>query len=245
VAENSGDIDSDDLIGGDGGLFDSVQQATEIATQTQTQAASGRQVSFTRLANRNDQVRSISLELSSPNFEEFTADVFAEAPQGYPTQRATPVATVDIIVPGSIEDEPATVTISINRDQVRDVGAEPEELQIERFTGNQYQPLSTDVVSADSEQVTLRAETPGFSVFVVSTPAPGAATATPTLTPTPTPTPTPTVTPTVTPESSTPAPTPETPTSTPSGTPGFGLIVALVAVITLTVILRYRQRRRR
>jgi PGF-CTERM protein len=198
-------------------------------------------VSFTRLANRNDQVRSISLELSSPNFEEFTADVFAEAPQGYPTQRATPVATVDIIVPASIEDEPATVTISINRDQVRDVGAEPEELQIERFTGNQYQPLSTDVVSADSEQVTLRAETPGFSVFVVSVPAATTPTPTPTVTPE---TPTPTSTPTATPEPPTPTITPTaTPTSTPSDIPGFGATVAIIAVITLAVIARHRNQR--
>lgn len=65
-----------------------------------------------------------------------TAAVFAEAPQAYPTQRATPVATVDITVPASVEDEPATVTISINCDQVRDVGAEVKELQIEWFTGN-------------------------------------------------------------------------------------------------------------
>jgi hypothetical protein len=39
-------------------------------------------------------------------------------------------------VPASVEDEPATVTISINRNQVRDIGAEAKELQIERFTGN-------------------------------------------------------------------------------------------------------------
>ncbi len=223
--------------GGGGGFLGPAQQVTEIATETQQ--ASGRQVSLTRLANRNDQVQSISLAFTSPIFQEITADVLAEAPTGYPTQRATPVATVDIIVPASVEDEPATVTISINRDQVRDVGAEPEELQIERFTGNQYQPLSTDVVSADSEQVTLRAETPGFSIFVVSVPA----ATTPTLTVTPE-TPTPTPTPTATPEPPTPTLTPTaTPTSTPSDIPGFGVIVAITAVMTLAVIARHRNRR--
>jgi len=88
-------------------------------------------------------------------------------------------------VPASVEDEPTTVTISINRDQVRDVGAESKELQTERFTGNQYQPLSTDVVSAGSKQVMLCAETPGFSIFVVSV----SVAITPTLIPTATPKP--------------------------------------------------------
>ena len=95
------------------------------------------------------------------------------------------MATVNIIVPASVEDEPTTVTISINRDRVQDVGAEAKELQIGRLTGNQYQPLSTDVVSAGSKQVTLRAETPGFSIFVV----PVSVAITPTPTPTATPEP--------------------------------------------------------
>jgi hypothetical protein len=167
-----------------------------------------------------------------------TTDVLAEPPAGtnYPTQRATPIATVDITVPEDVEDESASVTITVDRDQIRDVGATPSELQIERYTGTQYQPLPTTVVSASPEEVTLRADTPGFSVFVVSVPAPAAATATPTPTPTETatPTPTPTATPTPTPTET------ATPTSTPGGIPGFGLTVAIVAVITLAIILRHR-----
>jgi hypothetical protein len=157
-----------------------------------------------------------------------TADVFVEAPQGYPTQRATPVATVDIIVLAFVEGERATATIIINRNQVRDVGAEPEELQIERFTGNQYQPLSIGIVSTDSEQATFCAETPGFPVFVVSVLAATALTPTITL-----------ESPTPTPESPIPTPT-AMPTSTLTGTPGLGLIVAIIAVITLEVIIRHR-----
>jgi PGF-pre-PGF domain-containing protein/PGF-CTERM protein len=223
--------------GGGGGFFGAAAQATEIATQTQT--ASGRQVSFTGLADRNDRVRSVGLTFSSPTFQEVTTDVFAEPPAdtNYPTQRATPVATVDISVPESISDESATVTITVDRDRVRNVGAAPEDLQIERFARGQYQPLSTDLVSADSEEVTLRAETPGFSIFVVSAPAAATPTPTPTVTPTPTPTATPTPTPTATP---TPTET-ATPTSTPGGIPGFGPIVAIVAVITLAIIFRHRQ----
>jgi hypothetical protein len=46
VAENSvDDIDSDDPIGGDGGLFDSVQQVAKIAAESIT--APDRQVSLT------------------------------------------------------------------------------------------------------------------------------------------------------------------------------------------------------
>ncbi|CAJ51327.1 probable secreted glycoprotein Hmu2 [Haloquadratum walsbyi DSM 16790] len=226
--------------GGGGGFFGPARQATEIATETE--AISGRQVSLTGLANRNDQVRAITLEFSTPTFQEVTADVFADAPEGYPTQRATSVSAVDITVPESVRGEPATVIISLNRDHVQEVGPAPEDLQIERFTGSQYQPLSTEVVSVDSEEVTLRAETPGFSLFIISAPVSGAVTTTPTLTPTPSSTVTQTVTsepPTPTPD---PTPTPETPTSTPSVIPGFGLIVALVAIISLTMILRYRRR---
>jgi PGF-pre-PGF domain-containing protein/PGF-CTERM protein len=220
--------------GGGGGFFAPAQQVTEIATETQS--ASGRQVSFTGLVNRNDRVRSVGLTFSSPTFQEVTTDVLAEPPAetNYPTQRATPIATIDISVPEQVADESAAVTITVDRDRVRDVGAAPDELQIERYTGTQYQPLSTDVVSSDSEEVTLRAETPGFSIFVVSAPTAAAPTPTPTATPAATPTPTETATPTATP---TPTET-ATPTSTPTGTPGFGPIVAIVAMITLVIIFR-------
>ncbi len=226
------------MAGGGGGFIGVAQQATEIATETQT--ASGRQVSFTGLADRNDQVRSVDLTFSSPNFQEVTVDVFAEPPTGtnYPTQRATPIATVDITVPEQVESESATVTTTIDRDQVP-TNVAPDDLQIERYTGTQYQPLSTDLVSVDAEEVTLRAETPGFSLFVVSAPAPAATTSTPTAT-TAAPTETVTSTPTATTAAPTETATP-TPTSTPGAIPGFGPVVAIVAVITLAIILRRRQ----
>ncbi len=131
------------------------------------------------------------------------------------------------------------MTTTISRDQVP-ANVAPDDLQIERYTGTQYQPLSTDVISTDAEEVTLRAETPGFSIFVVSAPVPAAATSTPTAATTPTPTPVSAQTQTPATDVTPTATATETPTSTPSDVPGFGATVAILAVLIATLAI-YRR----
>lgn len=204
------------------------------------------------LADRGSSVRAITFSTTGANgqiylteFRTLPADAVATAPGEL-------VHAVDIDVPAAFADAPATVTIALPRASLR--GAAPETATVvHRADDGTWSRLDTTLVSATADEVVLRAETPGFSLFgvVVSrgqvTPTP----ATPTATGTPAP-PTTTVTP---PGRSSPTPPTSTGTSVPptaTGTPpiqqpgGFDpvwLLLVLAAVVVVIAGLYYRRRR--
>ena len=154
------------------------------------------------------------------------------------------LAAVDIQAPS--EAGPSTVRLSIPRSSVDDAGVLPSDLQIAHYEQDRgrIEPLSTAVVSANSQTVVLSAETPGFSVFAVVT-QPARVTATPE----PTATLEPTATPEATSERTTTTPTPdggdqepEPDEVTTSGrAPGFALTGTILSLLAAALIALRRR----
>jgi PGF-pre-PGF domain-containing protein len=232
--------------GGGGGGFglSSVVQPNQIATETL--AAAGQQVEFTELARKNDQIKSITLDFGEIPEGDLTADILenppARARTDYANRPVRAVVVAELTVPENVQSDSAEVQIALGRDHLRETGANPENLQVERYTGTQWQSLSTEVVNVGPDRVTISAETPGFSTFVVSVPSATqaqSATTTPAMTP---------ETATETPSSGEAATTDtdesdQEVTTTASSTPGFGILVAGVALGFILGIGVWRQRR--
>jgi PGF-CTERM protein/PGF-pre-PGF domain-containing protein len=179
-------------------------------------------------------------------------------PSDVPRPDGDVVSSLDISVPDSERDRPATLSLTVSRDAIEAANTDPEKLKIARLRrgANAPEVLDTSVEAVTEDSVELSAETPGFSVFVVvstdtadtPTATPAAARATPTPPPsTPTATPEPVEdteaaasTPTQPQETSTPAmTTPSTPT--PASSPGFGILAALVGLLATIGVVRRRR----
>lgn len=76
------------------------------------------------------------------------------------------ISVVQIEVPEP--DRSATVTTRVSTERIDEIGADPDDLGINRFADGEWQRLDSDVVAAEDEFVVLSAETPGFSFFSVS-----------------------------------------------------------------------------
>lgn len=157
------------------------------------------------------------------------ADVPGDAPTLAPDRAVA--AVFEIEVPDSQTDRSATLEFELTTDEVSDAGLDPDEIAVLRGVESEYQELDTDVTVAD-DTVTVVADTPGFSTFLVSSSESEPATPDQeTETPEPE---------TETPESD--AETPESETETPEPEPeeqaGFGAVVALVALLAAVLITR-------
>jgi PGF-pre-PGF domain-containing protein len=78
------------------------------------------------------------------------------------------VSVVEITVPETARDTPATIRTRVSADRLTEAGADAEDLRLSRHSGGEWQALETTVVERDGDGVVLAAETPGFSVFSVS-----------------------------------------------------------------------------
>jgi PGF-CTERM protein len=155
-------------------------------------------------------------------------------PEDVPDPGLQTVSVHAVEVPTSVANQSGQVSIEV--DDVP-AGVASDSLQISRYDDetDAWASLPTNVTRENGTLV-LTADTPGFSVFAVTV-AETTPTATPTATPTEEPA-TPTVTPTATPTEE-----PATPTPTDSGgLPGFGLLVAIIALIGTALLLRRRER---
>ncbi|CCC39639.1 probable secreted glycoprotein [Haloquadratum walsbyi C23] len=232
--------DDDDAAGGGGGGgggfgVSGLANPNQLGG-VQRQAVS-QTVSITDIGQKNDQVRSVGIDFNQQAVGTVSVTALDDPPAdtNYPQQRATPLTAVDVTVPDAAENQPATVRIAVDRDLVQDTRAAPGDLQVERFDNGQYTVLQTSVADVTADEVVLEANTPGFSVFAVTVPKPGQQ-----VTPTPTPTPTPTQTPTPAPDETPTTTETETPTSTPGGIPGFGVMVAVLAVLIAALVFHRR-----
>ena len=134
-----------------------------------------------------------------------------------------------------LTNESATLTATIPAEQVEDADADADDLVVLRVAGDDYEQLETTVES--NGNVTVSAETPGFSTFIVTTGDPVEdVEETPEPEDTPEDTPEPEDTP-VEPEDETPA------EPTDDDTPGFGAVVALIALIAAALLATRRQTR--
>jgi len=78
------------------------------------------------------------------------------------------VSMVEISVPETARDTPATIRTRIGADRLAETGADAEDLRLSRHSEGEWQALETSVVERTDGDVVLAAETPGFSVFAVS-----------------------------------------------------------------------------
>ena len=90
-------------------------------------------------------------------------------PPGAPDTGDRPVMEGVVITPSEeYRNTAATIEITVDQTEVLRADATAEDLAVLKATDTGYQTLDTDVV-ADNGDVTLAAETPGFSTFIVST----------------------------------------------------------------------------
>jgi PGF-CTERM protein len=96
-------------------------------------------------------------------------DYGTNLPPGSPGTGDRPVlASVDVTVPDSVADEPATLRMTVDQTELLRAGVDGDEIAVLRETGGGYQMLDTTEVDSNGD-VTVEAETPGFSTFIVST----------------------------------------------------------------------------
>ena len=73
-----------------------------------------------------------------------------------------------ITVGEALQDQTATVRMRVPLDRLDDVGADAEDLRMNRFADGEWQGLETEVIGETDTHVRVEAETPGFSYFSVS-----------------------------------------------------------------------------
>jgi PGF-pre-PGF domain-containing protein/PGF-CTERM protein len=78
------------------------------------------------------------------------------------------VAVSEISVPEEVEDQPATVRMSVATERLASMDADPSELRINRFSDGEWQQLETEVVEQTDAELIVAAQTPGFSYFALS-----------------------------------------------------------------------------
>jgi PGF-pre-PGF domain-containing protein/PGF-CTERM protein len=94
---------------------------------------------------------------------------YDSTPPGAPDTGDRPVMESVVITPSEEHrDTAATIEITVDQTEVLRADATAEDLAVLKATDTGYQTLDTDVVE-DNGDVTLAAETPGFSAFIVST----------------------------------------------------------------------------
>lgn len=244
---------ANDSAGNDGadGESDSVTVDTSTSTTSSSSSSSstpdlqyggssaGRQESKTINVNTDSgtssvqfsdgsSVESITFQSTSVSGSVTTRE-FSSTPDGVTPAPGRSVSITEIAVPDGAADTPATIRKRIPADRLAEIDAQAAELQINRYNDDttQWEPLPTEIVSQNGERVIISGETPGFSLFAVSTVDEDSSTDGGTETDTDTDT-----------DENT---TEEQPTETDEGLPGFGVTAALVALAAIALLGRKQQ----
>jgi PGF-CTERM protein len=192
----------------------------------------------------------VDVDFDQPTSGRYSINDVNTLPAGAPDPGGRTVGAVSVDVPDDVADRPATVQITVARDELQP-GEQPSDLRVVHYDEDSpdIETLESQVDDRSPDTVTVTAETPGFSVFAVVV---GEATDTPSPTPTATEEPETTTEPVTdsatrmaTDTASTTAPSPtdaETRTGTPpattsGGAPGFGLVLTLAALLAGAVVV--------
>ncbi|WP_205849558.1 right-handed parallel beta-helix repeat-containing protein [Natronorubrum bangense] len=91
-------------------------------------------------------------------------------PEAAETPSGTVLSVVQIAVPDSLTDSPATITTAVPTAQLEEAGATSDGLVISRLDSDsgEWDSLETTVDKETTDSVVINADTPGFSVFVVT-----------------------------------------------------------------------------
>ena len=184
-------------------------------------------------------VRMRSVELTLTFSGDTSLDVDTSATPSEPTPDGTEALfAYDVSTDLSDADiDRATVRVTVDSDRV----ADPESVRALRRTDDGWESVTTNFVETTDGEYAYAVETTQFSEFAVVSESQVESTATVTRTPTPTPTAEPTPTPTAEPTPTPTAASTSAPATTSTTQPGFGVIVAIVALLSSAVIPRYRR----
>ncbi|WP_418284009.1 PGF-pre-PGF domain-containing protein [Halorubrum sp. DTA46] len=78
------------------------------------------------------------------------------------------VSIVEITVPDTARDTPATIRTGVDAEHLDEAGIDDADLRLSRYADGEWQGLETTVIDRDSDRVVIEAETPGFSMFALS-----------------------------------------------------------------------------
>lgn len=115
-----------------------------------------------------DTVQSVTFYEGSENGS-ITVEEYDGIPPNGPDIGDRPVISGMVITPSERHrDSQAAIEVTVNQDKLSRAGVSAEELTMLKATGDGYQALETAVVESN-EGPSLRGETDGFSIFIVST----------------------------------------------------------------------------
>jgi PGF-pre-PGF domain-containing protein len=147
--------------GDNGNETDAISEITETTDLVDENPDSpGIQVSF-----KNTTIRALKLSNETATGNVTVTDRSSPPPNASePTGSA--VATVEITVPETERNTPATIEFAVPATSVTDT----DQLTVERYNddNDSWTPLATTVTETNETTVTVVAETPGFSVFAVT-----------------------------------------------------------------------------
>lgn len=164
---SGGSGDSDDSGGGGGGggggsFGPSITASTGISDAAPD--TPGTTVEFD-----NGAVNAITFSREDAEGRVEVDDYGTNPPSGSPSTGNRPVfASVEITVPDSVANEPATIRMTVDQSELLRANVAAEDIAVLRGTGSGYQTLDVTDVESNGD-VTIEAETPGFSTFIVST----------------------------------------------------------------------------
>lgn len=117
------------------------------------------QVRFTEEAG----VASITWDTDAIPEEPVTVQTYDETPDGVDPIPGAMVTLAEVLVPEDVTDEPATVELRADREQLAAVDADADDLRVVRFSDGEWESLETTISEETETAVIVEAETPGFS----------------------------------------------------------------------------------
>lgn len=222
--------------GGVGGGDDNVQSAISKPLDDESPEEAGTQVRFG--SSSVEEVAFESEEVAGSG--QITVEQRGSPPQGVADEFGDEnvVTSVDIEVPEAARDSPATIRFRLSESEFSN--CDPDSLQVVRVVDGENQRLTSDASEGSNGDCVVETNTPGFSTFAVvavqgqTEPTTEATTATEAETPTSDAEPSTTAEPE---SAETDAPTTA---ETPGGQDGFGVAVALVAIVVATLYAHRR-----
>jgi PGF-pre-PGF domain-containing protein len=153
------------------------QTRTNITVNPESGAATATFDDTTSVERIDFQSGSVSDSTSTTGSVQVTEVSAPPAETGVPPGSSTTVT--DIQVPTNVQNQSATVRFRISMEQIETIGATPEALRVYRYTSGEWQQLDARIANETATNVTVAADTPGFSFFSAS--AVGTPTATMTI----------------------------------------------------------------
>jgi PGF-pre-PGF domain-containing protein/PGF-CTERM protein len=119
--------------------------------------------------SENSDVESVTFD-STDVYGDVTTRRLSSEPEETGPSPGTSVRVTEISVPDNAVDTSATIRMRVTTDRLEEVDASSDQLRINRYNDDEgeWQTLETRVTDENADEVMLEADTPGFSYFSVS-----------------------------------------------------------------------------